>query len=213
MGVRVRKWKGSWWLAVYHNGARRMRRFGPSLADKRRAQRIAEQVAADLVKGNFDLDTIEEPEPPTPEEPAPPTPLPFDRYAEDWLRREVTGPAERGTGDHLALGTARSYAGHVHKHLSPHFASRDIRSINVAVVQAFHDHCLDRKRPKSSRTLNMVIATLGMVLSHARAAGEVSENSVTDWKRQRAGKGRRRSAQATVRPRVPLPCCSRNALR
>ena len=138
MGVKIRKWKGVWWLAVYHRGKRQMKRFGPSLADKRRAQRIGEQVAADLVKGKVDLDAIEEPEAPAS--------VPFDQYAKDWLRREVTDPAERGTGDHLALGTARSYAGHVRKHLSPYFAGREIRSIDVAVVQAFHDHPIGNSR-------------------------------------------------------------------
>jgi hypothetical protein len=38
------------------------------------------------------------------------------------------------------------------------------------------------------------IATPGMILSHARAAGIVQTNVVRDWKGERSAKGRRRSA-------------------
>ena len=53
MAAKVRHWKGAWWLSVYHEGKRRMRRFGPSKAERRAAEKAAERVNAAIILGSY----------------------------------------------------------------------------------------------------------------------------------------------------------------
>jgi integrase len=89
-----------------------------------------------------------------------------------------------------------SYQNHVRAHLGPHFGDRDIRSIHVASVQAFYGVCFDRGRPRSPRTIEMIIANLRLILSHARSSGIIENHAVQTWKRDRVR--RRRSSLQTV---------------
>ncbi len=182
--VQWRKNRGAWYLIVHTHRDRTVRRFGPTLADKRRAEKAADEINHRLALGLYD--------PSRPER----QPIPFARFTENWLRREVIMPTERELGAHLAPGTARSYASHVRVHLIPHFQERDIRSLDARQVQAFYDQCIDRGRPPSLRSIEMVIATLSLILSHARSTAGLGTNAVEDWKRKRKSRGRRRSAAA-----------------
>ena len=167
---------------VHTDGKRTKRRFGPTKADRRRAERAAEEVNHRLALGQYEPLRRE------------PEPIPFDSFAEAWLRTEVLLPTERQAGDHLAPGTARSYASHVRVHLVPHFAAANLRRIDTEQVQAFYDRCIEAGRPRSPRTIEMVITTLGVMLAHAKASGIVVGNAVREWKASRRRPGRRRSA-------------------
>ena len=70
MSARVKLWKGSYWVFVHDRGKRRTRKIGPTKADRRRAERIAEQVNAALTAGTY-----------TPDEA---TPLPCDEALRGW---------------------------------------------------------------------------------------------------------------------------------
>jgi integrase len=90
----------------------------------------------------------------------------------------------------------------VRVHLTPYFRDRDVRDLKVADVQAFHDHCVDIGKPRSFRSIELALATLRLILSHARAQGLVEVNAVEAWKR---GRGRRRSvASKQVDPQQVL---------
>ena len=91
MSAKVRWWKDCWWVSIHHEGKRRMRKLGPTKADQRRAEKIAEQVNAALALHLY-----------RPGETGP-KPIPFEAYAKDWLRREVTNPAERHVEGALRL--------------------------------------------------------------------------------------------------------------
>ena len=131
-----------------------------------------------------------------------PTPVPFDEFARQWLRREVLMPIEREAPGHLAPGTAHSYGVHVPAHLVPLLGTRDIRSLDLAVVQDLFDRMVDLGRPRSLRSVEMVMGTLGMVLSHARRSGLIDSNAVDTWRRDQPKKRRRSSVRRVSRDEV-----------
>ncbi len=182
--VQWRKDRGAWYLVVHTQRDRAVRRFGPTLADKRRAEKAADEINHRLALGEYEARK--------PEREA----IPFGRFARDWVRREIEIPLDRGMEGQLAAGTARSYSMHVRVHLIPYFCQRDLRSIKVPEVQSFVDHCVETGRPRSKRTIELVLATLRLILSHARALGHVEVNAVEAWKAGQRGKGRRRSIAA-----------------
>ncbi len=52
MAVKVRKRKDKWWVYIDHNNKRKAKCIGPS---KRAALRVAEQIQAKLVLGEFKI--------------------------------------------------------------------------------------------------------------------------------------------------------------
>ena len=182
MAAKVKLERGAYWLVVHADGKRTKRRFGPTRADKRRAEKAAEEINHRLALGLHEVPRDQ------------PEAIPFDAFARAWLRSEVLLPTERQSGGHLAPGTAESYASHVRVHLVPHFRDGDIRSIDAQAVQAFYRRCVESGTPPSPRTIDMVILTLGQVLGHARSSRLVAANAVREWKEDRRKTGRRRSS-------------------
>jgi integrase len=58
MGVRVKEWKGSWWVTINHKGQRKMKKC----ASKRVAERVRDQLDARLKLGQVEV--LSEPAPP-----------------------------------------------------------------------------------------------------------------------------------------------------
>ncbi len=178
MAAKVRRDKsGIYWVVVHHRGKRRHKRVG---TDRRTAEKVAREIQARLVLGDFDIraDRRE-------------ASVPFGSFAANWLRREVELPIERGLEGHLAHGTARVYRLQVNTHLSTFFGDLDVRTLDKHDVQRFYDHCLDTGRPKSAKSIDMAINVLRLILRHALAQGVVESNAVESWK---AGRPRRRSS-------------------
>jgi integrase len=181
MAAKVRRDdKGVYWVVVHHDGRRRKKRVG---GDKRLAEEIARKIQARLVLGDFTMETEQK------------APVPFRRFAQDWLRREVELPIERGLEGHHAPGTARVYRLQVEIHLAPLFKDVDVRSIGLAEVQRFYDHCIDTGRPRSAKSIDMALNVLRLILSHARGQGLVETNAVQAWK---SGRPRRRSSSSVA---------------
>jgi len=172
--------KGVYWVVVHHGGRRRKKRVG---RDKRLAEEIARKIQARLVLGDFTMETEQK------------APVPFRRFALDWLRREVELPIERGLEGHHAPGTARVYRLQVEIHLAPHFKDVDVRSIGLAEIQRFYDHCIDTGKPRSAKSIDMALNVLRLILSHARGQGLVETNAVQAWK---SGRPRRRSSSSVA---------------
>jgi integrase len=183
MAAKVRMIKGVYWVVVHHGGRRRKKRIGK---DRRTAEEVARQIQARLTLGEFAMRREAE------------ATIPFDQFAEEWLRREVEIPIERDLADHLAPGTAGVYRLQVDVHLRPYFGSIDVRKFGLHEVQGFHDHCIDTGRPKSAKSIEMALNALRLVLNHARARGLIESNAVEIWKRRRPR--RRSSSVQRVRP-------------
>jgi integrase len=182
MAAKVRCVNGVFWVVVHHQGRRRKKRIG---RDKRLATRIAKEIQAKLVLGNFDVHRSDK------------DGVSFGQFAEDWLRREVEIPIERGQKEHLAPGTARVYRLQVDVHLAPYFRDTDVTKIGRREVQALCDHFTDTGRPRSKKSVEMALNVLRLILAHAQAKEIVEGNAVKEWK---ARKPRRRNSAST---RVP----------
>ena len=51
MGVKVKEWKGAWWLFINHNGRRKAKRVGVGDGGKKAARHAAVQTQARLALG------------------------------------------------------------------------------------------------------------------------------------------------------------------
>jgi hypothetical protein len=122
--------------------------------------------------------------------------LPFAQFAEEWHRREIALPLERGHEGHVAPGSAEIYALQIRVHLIPYFKDRDVRTIGRGEVQGFYDHCVETGRPRSAKSIEMALSALRQILSYARTKGIVTTNGVEEWKRDR--RKRRRSASMHI---------------
>ena len=184
MAAKVRRdEKGVYWVVIHFHGRRKKKRIGK---DKRLAEEVAKKIQAKLVLGTFER-----------EQPVK-KPIPFLEFADGWLWREVRLPMERSIAGALAPATARIHEGHVRRYLTPFFGEKDIREIRVAQVQRFHDSCLEKGRPRSSRSIEMILGTLRRILAYAEAQELIVSNPVEVWKRSR---GRRRvSSEYRVDP-------------
>ena len=180
MGVKVRFARGAWWVVVHHRGQRRMRRMGAGDGARRAAEKVAERLRAKLVLGELDLASPREA-----------SAFPFAAFAAEWLRVEVQLPAERGIEGALAPSSVRQREESVRLYLAPFFGTHDVREIRVADVQRLHDHLVTTGRPRSPRSIEIVLGCLRRILVHARARELVASNAVADWKERR---GRRRGA-------------------
>jgi len=178
MAAKVKWDRGAWWVITHYEGRRKKRRVGPTQAQKREAEEMARKINAALALGTFAPDQGREREP-----------VPFARYAEEWLRREVELPIARDASGALAPATAQLHSRHVRRYLAPFFGQRDLREIRVPEVQGLYDRCLETGRPPSERSIEMVLATLRRIFAYAEAHEVVGRNPVEVWKRSR---GRRR---------------------
>jgi hypothetical protein len=109
MAVKVREWKGAWWVFVDHQGRRKAKRVGVGKSAKKAADAAAEQIQAKLTLG--DLSVLAE---------RPETPPTLATYAERWL------VAVRGR---LKPGTAERYTYVMQRDWVPAFGAKPLPAI------------------------------------------------------------------------------------
>jgi len=178
VGVKVRFFRGAWWVVVHHQGKRRQKRVGP---DKKLAERVAKEIRAKLLLGQFEVRREVQ------------TPIPFKGFAQDWLRTQVEIPIERKIQGALSRRSGEIHEGNLRRHLVPFFADRDIREIRAADVQALYDHLLTRDRALGAKSIEHLMGTLRRLLGYAELQDLVTVNAVERWKRG-LRLGHRRSA-------------------
>src|SRR5262249_31332434 len=154
--VRWRDDRQAWFLYVYANGTQVAERYGPTLADKRRAERQAKEVNELQRRGKLGLEKREEPGP-------------FDGFPRRWIEEKVRLPVERGFDDALAPKTACLYEQLVRLHLIPSIGTTDVRAINSREVDALETHLVRIGKPPSRRSRELVLGVLRRILAHARA--------------------------------------------
>jgi len=174
MAAKVREKDGFYWVVVHHRGLRKWKKVGK---DKRRALWVAEQIQARLVLGEFEMSGEDE------------QLVPFSALAEEWFRQEILLPYELGEPDALAAKSVQAREQHIRLHLRPFFQDRDVQGMRVADIQAFYEHCREKRRPGTMSTLNTILGTLRRILAFAQARELLGFNPVDAWK---AGRGRQR---------------------
>jgi hypothetical protein len=145
MAAKVKWDRGAWWVVVHHQGRRRKRRLGPTAADKRRADRIAERVnRRDLVSGSARF------------EDKPPTPLRCDAHLRRWLT--TYSPTFKPSTEAEASRI-------IEKYLVPFFGSADLRELREANLLEFIQAKLDAGL--APKTIHNALSVLRRVLTPA----------------------------------------------
>jgi integrase len=80
MAVKVREWKGAWWLFVDFRGRRKAKRVGVGKEGRRAAETAAEKIQASLTLGNL---SVLDPQP------AVAPPIKLGDFADRWLQSDV----------------------------------------------------------------------------------------------------------------------------
>ena len=69
MGIKVRFYRGAWWIFINHQGRRRSKKVG----DQQTAIRVAKEIRERLARGDFHLAAAESLD------------ITFQKYSEEWL--------------------------------------------------------------------------------------------------------------------------------
>src|SRR5262245_41760191 len=104
MGVKVKEWKGAWWVFVNHKGRRKAKRC----ASKRVAEGVRDKIDAKLKLGEV-LSFDDAPRVPT-----------FDQYAEQW---------QQHANLRCQAPTLEQYRNQIKLHMSPHLGSLPLTAI------------------------------------------------------------------------------------
>jgi integrase len=107
MGVKLKKYKGKWYLFIDYNGKRKAKCLG---TDRKLAESIKRQVEAKLVLGDLGLFGTEEQTLPT-----------FGAYADTWMKDYARVECKTSTAD--------GYEGVLRQYLRPRFASHRLDEI------------------------------------------------------------------------------------
>ena len=107
MAAKVQWDRGAWWVITHAHRKRRRRRFGPTAADKRRAERAAEEINHRLALGQYKPEEREKP-------------IPFDARLREWHRTYAP------TFKYSYEITSRAL---IENHLAPFFGSKCLREV------------------------------------------------------------------------------------
>lgn len=129
MGVKVKQWKGAWWVFIHHKGKRKAKRCG----SRKAAELVAMKIDAALKLGQLGvLDADRTPGPP----PAPT----FAQLAEEWLERY---PLLRS----VSRTTMENYRSFTRQHLIPFFGSTRVSETTPEQIEAF---IAEKRSPEGS---------------------------------------------------------------
>jgi len=176
VSAKVVWYRAAWWVRTHYHGKKRDRRIGATAADKRRAEKIAEQINAKLALGEFEPD-------PKPEV----KPAPFDAYLNAWHTRYSVTFKPR------YVETSRSV---LDLHLIPFFGARDLRSIEEADLLDYIRAKVDAGQ-KPATMLN-ALSIVRRVLNLAVRDGLIARNPANGIGRLIARVARREDSEVTV---------------
>jgi integrase len=165
MGVKVREWKGAWWLFVDHQGRRKARRVGVGKDGKKSADLAAIRIQARLAEGG-DLSVLDPAA-------APLVPT-FKAYSERWLTA-VAGISCKDS-------TVAQYRHRIETRLSPHLGALPLTAITRDRVKALIAHEFKSGKLRKSRqglaprTVRAFINTLVAILNSALEDGLIPSN-------------------------------------
>ena len=139
MGVRVKFWKGAWWLFINHNGRRKAKRVG----DKETALKVAQTIRERLARGDLNLGADDQAQT-------------FRVFAADWLK------TAKGN---LKASTLRFYEGNLKQHIYPAVGDDVVSSLRRADCRDLIVQC--RAKGLKLATVKGIARTLSTILSQA----------------------------------------------
>ena len=139
MGVKIRYWKGAWWVFVNHNGRRKAKRIG----DRETATRIAQAIREKLARRELNLGDGTDGET-------------VRSYAATWLQHAKLT---------LKASTVTFYDGHLAQHILPALGNRKVRDLRRMDCRELVFGC--RAKGLKVSTVRGIVRTLSTVLSQA----------------------------------------------
>jgi integrase len=143
MGVKIKEWKGAWWVFINHQGARKSKRIGTGDTGKKAAKQVAQQIQARLALGQSAFDRQQ-------------AGVAIDAYAKTFLQRIEQ------TRKHSTHADYKKILDH---DIFPAFRGQDLQRITRDKVKALAVTCL--QRGLSPKTVQNIIRCLSSLLSHA----------------------------------------------
>ena len=143
MAVKVKEWKGAWWIFINHHGTRKAKRVGVGELGKKAAKSAAQQIQARLALGQAAFDSHK-------------TGVTFDSYSETFLHRIEQ------TRKHT---THADYRKIIDRDLIPAFQGLDLQDITREKVKSLAMGCLSKGQ--SAKTVQNIIRCLSSLMSHA----------------------------------------------
>ena len=151
MGIKIKKYKGTWYVFIDHQGHRKAKKIGTRQA----AETVKREIEARLALG--DLGFLSQDNPNTPS---------FAEYADSWTKHHASR--------HVKPSTAYFYAQYLRLYVRPAF--RDTR-IDQIQRQAVKDWIVDlTSRGLSRNTVRLAVSSLRVVLNGAIEDGLISSN-------------------------------------
>ena len=143
MAVKVKEWKGAWWIFINHHGTRKAKRVGVGEIAKKSAKSAAQKIQARLALGQAAFDSQK-------------SGVTIDNYSETFLHRIEQ------TRKHTTLADYRKI---VNRDLLPVFQGLDLEDITREKVKSLAMACLHKGQ--SPKTVQNIIRCLSSLLSHA----------------------------------------------
>jgi integrase len=150
VGVKVRQWKGAWWVFVDHRRQRKAKRVGTGQAGRKAADEVAKAYEVQLTLGTFDFSKA--------------SGATFESYAREWLDTH---------GRTLKLGTAEKYAEILRVHWFPTFRSVRVADITRSQVKAIVS---EKARTYARGTVSYMVDVLRSCLHSAVEYGLLTAN-------------------------------------
>ena len=156
MGVKVRHWKGAYWVFINHRGRRKAKRVGEGEKAKRAAQRAAEIIQGKLAAG--DVSTLEESRGRV---------RTLKEFAEDWLKTAVVL--------HCKPATQENYQGAMRRHWLPALGGLALPGVTRERIRMVMAEKLSKGELKAS-SLRSALIPLSACLHAALEAGLIPGN-------------------------------------
>jgi integrase len=176
MGVRIKEWKGSWWVFVNHKGRRKAKKC----ASKKAAELARDQIDARLKLGQLDVLEADQ-------KPSPPTVPTFAEYAERWL--ESVGAVR------LRLSSLEQYRVRLKLRLLPTLGPLPLIGITRETVRNLIGEMVrlgnfrSQGQSPSRSTLRETLGTLSAILTTAEEDGLIPTNPARRMGRNIAATG------------------------
>ena len=154
MSAKVVWYREGWWVRTHDRGKKHDRRVGPTKADKRAAERIAERINAAIALGQYD---------PKPKPEA--STLPCDAALRRW--HSTYAPTFKPTTEASSLGV-------IEHHLAPFFGSTDLGELREDDLLRFISAKLEEGL--APKTIANALGVLRRVINLAMREGRCPRN-------------------------------------
>ncbi len=152
MGVKIRQWKGAWWIFIDHQGMRKAKRIGVGEPARKAAKQAAQQIQARLALGQPAFQSQK-------------SGMTLERYAEVFLERI------EHTRKHT---TFADYTKILNRDILPTLRGLDLQDITREKVKAMALAGL--QKGQSPKTMQNIVRCLSSLLSHALEDGHIAVN-------------------------------------